>query len=330
MSDFQNDDCFVGNDAQYHTAVADNSRLNNVVFCQKTQKDGATAAAAAVFTLHGARTDKTGTGIKISTGGKYCGLKYHNRNGRGDGRFRIVCDVSEGQAEGFNIAKVGSAYSLQDSSGSFCEMGWGIRCRFRRSVTTGGKFNFRVAAPPPIASAVKTFKATHSPGNDFPACLQPGFGKVAKIYGQASHFYNTCTPHHKNGWINKGYVMDVATSCCKSGKAKCTKTDGKRQWGTNVPNPSAPFACMWTFECEVTSHTPTVPSATVSTPLPTAQGTSIAQKCKKSRGLTTPVAMACHVGRACLVEDFSRSLHSAQTSTTIDTTLPRWLGGGTP
>jgi len=170
MSDFQNDDCFVGNDAQYHTAVADNSRLNNVVFCQKTQKDGATAAAAAVFTLHGARTDKTGTGIKISTGGKYCGLKYHNRNGRGDGRFRIVCDVSEGQAEGFNIAKVGSAYSLQDSSGSFCEMGWGIRCRFRRSVTRGGKFNFRVAGPPPPPTQAPTHipiqvtrAPTHSP-----------------------------------------------------------------------------------------------------------------------------------------------------------------------
>merc|ERR1711998_40211 len=41
-------------------------------------------------------------------------------------------------------------------SGSFCEMGWGIRCRFRRSVTTGGKFNFRVAGPPPPPTQAPT------------------------------------------------------------------------------------------------------------------------------------------------------------------------------
>merc|ERR1711937_959210 len=68
------------------------------------------------------------------------------------------CDqASEGGAEKFNIAALGNGqFSLQDSSGSFCEMGWGIRCRFRRSVTTGGKFNFRVAGPPPPPTQAPT------------------------------------------------------------------------------------------------------------------------------------------------------------------------------
>ena len=42
------------------------------------------------------------------------------------------------------------------------------------------------------------------------------------------------------------------------------------------------------------------------------QGTIIPYRSvqRSSRGLITPVAMARHVGRVCLVEEFSRSLHS--------------------
>jgi outer membrane murein-binding lipoprotein Lpp len=144
ISDFQGDACFIGDDAVYHPAVIDASKLSNVMFCQAKEKDNATPVSKppAKYLLHGAGNDHTGAGVRISTGGKYCRLAYHHRNGNGDGRYRILCDqASEGGAEKFNIAALGNGqFSLQDSTGSFCEMGWGIRCRFRRSVTSGGKF----------------------------------------------------------------------------------------------------------------------------------------------------------------------------------------------
>jgi len=145
ISDYQGDVCFIGDDEQYHPSVVNAAKLKTVVFCQKMMKDNITPVnvSPVTYLLHGAGVDFTGNGITISTSdGTYCRLAYHHRNGRGDGRWRIVCDLTNDVgAEKFNVAKLGNGqFSIQDSTGSYCEMGWGIRCRFRRSVTAWGRF----------------------------------------------------------------------------------------------------------------------------------------------------------------------------------------------
>lgn len=101
-----------------------------------------------------------------------------------------------------------------------------------------------------LETSTPDFKAYHWSGRDsFPACLQPGFSRVASIRGRSYHYFNTCLPHHSNGWINTGYVMSVTTACCPSGKAKCTKTGGKYSWGTNTGDAASPYSCYWEFVC---------------------------------------------------------------------------------
>jgi len=152
ISDHEGHGCFIGDDEHYHPAVQDAGKLTNVMFCQTQLKDNKTPVktAAAEYTLHGASVDFTGQGVRISTGGKYCRLAFHDRNGKGDGQYRILCDQdSSNTAEKFHIAGLGNGqYSLQDSTGSYCEMGWGIRCRFRQAVTAGGRFTIGTYKPP--------------------------------------------------------------------------------------------------------------------------------------------------------------------------------------
>jgi len=153
ISDYQGDACFIGDDELYHPSVVDAAKLETVVFCQKLMKDNITPVnvSPVTYLLHGAGIDFTGNGITISTSdGTYCRLSYHVRNGIGDGRWRIVCDLTNDEAaEKFNVASLGNGqFSIQDSTGSYCEMGWGIRCRFRTSVTEYGRFGITASYPP--------------------------------------------------------------------------------------------------------------------------------------------------------------------------------------
>jgi hypothetical protein len=152
MTGHQGQTCFLADDQDQHHGIGTDYR-QNVIWCNNNKKDG-TVATPSQFGLVSEDLDfSLSTGgvkpVKLTADGKFCRLNFHDRrrgspHGGTDGRSRITCDVDDSsQADTFKIGKTGGdKFYLQDNTNSYCELGYGIRCKFRRNITSGGKFGF--------------------------------------------------------------------------------------------------------------------------------------------------------------------------------------------
>ena len=109
-----------------------------------------------------------------------------------------------------------------------------------------------VPTPAPAQTNDTVFIAYHGSNKHYPECVRPAFSKQAVKHGHPDHLWNTCTPHHIGGWINKGDILDTTTACCPSGKMIVEKTGGRMTWGTNrhQPDPNHTHGCEWHIKCK--------------------------------------------------------------------------------